>query len=162
MSGKLSERCKIVRQIVETDIGGTNTAGSDNAVQWQSMAGVKRAICIAILSAWDALDDVDTAKLQQASDSAGTGIKDLTTSSSTGDYDTDTPIDALGDWIIFDVKPEDLDVANGFNHVRFYGAETGNTGPDLIAAWWVFEMEDGYAERSGATVAASKLYINAD
>lgn len=162
MSGKLSERLKIVRQFKETDIGGTNTAGGDNAVHWQSMAGVKRALCFVNLAAWDATDDLDTAKLEQATSSAGAGIKDLTTSSATGDYDTDTPIDADGDWIIFDVKPSDLDAANNFDYVRFYGAETGNTGPDLIQCIWVFEMEESYLARSGAAVSGANVYINAD
>jgi len=162
MSSLLSERLKEVRQFKETDIGGTNTAGSDDTVQWQSMIGVKRAWCIVRLSAWDAGDDLDTAKIQQATSSAGAGIKDLTASSATGDYDTDTPIDADGDCIRFDVKPSDLDIANGFNHVRFYGAETGNTGVDLIACHWVFEMEEAYPQRSEAAVSASKVYINAD
>lgn len=162
MNGLLSELAKIVTQFKETDIGGTNTAGDDDAVQWQSMVGVKRALCYVRLSAWNASDDLDMAKLQQASDSAGTGIKDLTTSGATGDYDTDTPIDADGDWLIFDVKPSDLDIANGFNHVRFYGEEDDDTDVDLIACHWVFLMEEAYAERSGAAVAASKLYINAD
>ena len=158
----LSESLKITLPIPLSDIGGTNTAGSDDTVQWQSMVGVKRGLCYVEIGTWDAGDDLDTAKLEQASDSAGTGKKDLTTSGAgaTYDYNASAPIDADGDFIIFDVLPEHLDAANGFTHVRFYGAEGGNTGVDNISCVWVMEMMEQYAQRTATAVAASKLYIS--
>ncbi|MBI3936777.1 MAG: hypothetical protein HY323_07350 [Betaproteobacteria bacterium] len=156
----LSECLAVSLPFTETDIGGTNTAGSDDTVHWTSMVGVERALVYVELGTWDAADDLDTANIEQATSSAGAGKKDLTTSSATGDYDTDTPIDADGDFIVFDIRPEDLDVANNFTHIRFYGAETGNTSADNISCVYVKMMSLMKPEQSGAAVAASKLYIN--
>lgn len=121
----------------EADIGGTNTAGSDDSLHWVSMEDYEHFLCKVELGTWNAADDLDTCKLEQATSSAGAGKKDLTTSSATGNYDTDTPIDADGNWVILECHASDLDVANGFKYVRVYCAETGNTGTDNVSAVYV-------------------------
>lgn len=118
----------------ESDIGGTNTAGSFDTAHWLSMEGYEWVMAKVELGTWNASDDLDTCKLQQASDSVGTGVKDLTTASATGNYDTSTPIDADGNWVILEARAADFDVTNGFKYVRVYCAETGDTGTDNVSA----------------------------
>ena len=98
------------------------------------MNGFDRALVFAELGTWNAADDLDGAKLQPAQDSSGTGVKDLTTSASGGDYDTDAPLDADGNRVIFDIRAEDLDAANGFTHFRVLLTEDDGTGTDNISA----------------------------
>lgn len=159
MTARLSEELAVTMPFTETDIGGTNTAGGDDAVHWASMIGFKRALVYVELGTWNGTDDLDTAKIEQASDSSGTGKKDLTTSASGGDYDTDAPIDADGDFIIFDFRAEDLDVANGFTHFRFYGAEAGNTGVDNISCVYIRESQVARKQLTAAASAGSKVYV---
>jgi hypothetical protein len=162
MTIRLSDEVVVERPFTETDIGGTNTAGSDDALHWTSMVGFSRVLVAVELGTWNATDDLDTAKIQQASDSAGTGIKDLTSSSSTGNYDTDNPLDADGDKLFFNVRAEDLDAANGFTHIRFYGAETGNTGVDNISCVYIKDPVNAHGEINGAPSTGVLKYIDVD
>jgi hypothetical protein len=86
-------------------------------------------------NAWLALISVGTAgtstnaKIEQASDSSGTGVKDLTGAAI-------TEIDGNGESAMIQFKPGDLDTANDFTHVRLsittVGA-TNVTGGALLA-----------------------------
>lgn len=154
---RLSEHCSI--DIMETvDIGGTN---AQNQGGYLPMKNYDRCMVYVELGTWDSSDDLDEFRLQQASDSSGTGVKDLTTDASGGNYDTDNPLDADGDFGIIEVRAEDLDVNNDFNHIRLYVAEGGNTGPDNITG---FVMRYDYAhpqkELQGAAVTGSKVYVD--
>lgn len=60
------------------------------------------------------------AKIQQASDSSGTGVKDLSGSAI-------TQIDGNGESAVIQFKPEDLDTANGFDHFRLSITTVGAT-----------------------------------
>lgn len=132
MNCKLSEDAKIT--ILETaDIGGTNTGAVGNWATYLPMKDFDRVTAVVEVGTWDSSDDLDTCKFQQATDSSGTGVKDLTTSSSGGNYDTDSPVDADGNQVILEARAEDLDVQNGFDYVRVYVAEAGNTGPDNVS-----------------------------
>lgn len=160
---KLSDEIAVSFPFTETDIGGTNSAGSDDTVHWVSMAEFQTLMCVVELGTWNAADDLDTCKLQQATDSSGTGIKDLTTSASGGNYDTDTPVDADGNQVILEVSAEDLDVDNGFNHVRVYLAETGNTGVDNVSAVYVrAAARNKYTNLNAAASAGAIVYVNVD
>ncbi len=136
MWGRLSSQIKVDFPFTEADIGGTNTAGSSDAVQWLDMANYDTFMAIVELGTWNAGDDLDTCKLEQATSSAGAGKKDLTTcgSGATYDYDTDNPVDADGNQVVLECRAEDLDVDNDFHYVRVYCAETGNTGTDNVSA----------------------------
>ena len=161
MTRKLSDEMAVSFPFTESDIGGTNSAGSDDAVHWVSMAAFRNFLCLVEIGTWNAADDLDTCKLEQASDAAGTGKKDLTTSSATGNYDTDAPVDADGDQVILECQADDLDVANGFTHVRVYLAETGNTGVDNASAVYVRTgARDAYSNLLVAPVAGSKVYVS--
>jgi hypothetical protein len=143
--------------LLETaDIGGTNASTA-----WLPMTEFEQVFAYVEIGTWNATDDLDECRLEQATDSAGTGAKDLTTDASGGNYDTDNPVDADGDFVILEAKSEDFDVANGFTHVRLYVAEGGNTGVDNVTG---FLLRYGtYNERkqlNGAAVTGSKVYVH--
>ena len=138
-----------------TDIGGTNAATG-----WVSMAEFERAFGYVEIGTWNATDDLDECRLQQATDADGTGAKDLTTDASAGNYDTDNPVDADGDFVILQAKASDLDSAGGFTHVRLYVAEGGNTGVDNVTAFLVrYGARSKHAQKNGAAVTGSKVYV---
>lgn len=115
--------------IETTDIGGTNVASA-----WLPMADFDRIYAKVEIGTWNGTDDLDECRFEQATDVNGTGAKDLTTDASGGNYDTDAPVDADGNTVVLEAKAEDLDVSGGFNHVRLYLAEGGNTGVDNVTA----------------------------
>jgi hypothetical protein len=143
--------------LIETaDIGGTNASSS-----WVSMAGYERIFAYVEIGTWNATDDLDECRLEQATDSSGTGAKDLTTDASGGNYDTDNPVDADGNFVILQAKVSDMDVAGGFTHVRLYLAEGGNTGVDNVTGFLVrYGAKDKHAEQNGAAVTGEKVYVD--
>ncbi len=158
---RLSEEAKVV-VLPTVDIGGTDTATMDATYWggWQDIKGFDRIYAKVRLGTWNAADDLDTCKLQQATTSVGGSAKDLTTSSATGNYDTDTPIDAAGNTVVLEARAEDLDVDNAFRYVRVYCAETGNTGTDNIEGVLVLDRpNDAYAQREAAAVSGEVVYV---
>lgn len=144
-----------VTLLEQADIGGTNASTA-----WLPMAGFERIFAYVELGTWNATDDLDECRLEQATDVNGTGAKDLTTDASGGNYDTDNPVDADGDFVILEARAEDLDAGGGFNHVRLYVAEGGNTGVDNVSGFVVrYGARDKYDERNGAAVTGSKVYV---
>jgi len=142
--------------LLETaDIGGTNASTA-----WVSMKDVQKVFAYVEIGTWNATDDLDECRLEQAQDASGTGAKDLTTDAAGGNYDTDAPVDADGNFVILEAKAEDLDTENGFTHVRLYVAEGGNTGVDNVTG---FLIRYGHAyqqkELNGAAVAGEKVYV---
>ena len=157
MSMRLSEHA--ATDLLETaDIGGTNAS---NAGSYLSMKDYARCYARVELGTWNGTDDLDGCQLQQASDSSGTGVKDLTTDASGGNYDTDNPIDADGDFVVIEVRGEDLDINNGFEHVRLLVSEAGNSGTDNITG---VLARYGYAypqkELQGAASTGSQVYVD--
>ena len=157
MSGRLSEMATF--DFLETsDIGGTN---AQNSGGWLSMEGYARAMAYVEIGTWDSGDDLDECRIQQASDSSGTSAKDLTSDASGGNYDTDNPVDADGDFVVLEIRGEDMDVDNGFDYIRGYVAEGGNTGVDNVMGVLI---RYGYAypkkELQGAASTGSKVYVN--
>lgn len=142
--------------LLETaDIGGTNAATG-----WVSMADFERIFAYVEIGTWNATDDLDECRLEQATASDGTGAKDLTTDASAGNYDTANPVDADGDFVILEAHVSDMDVANGFKYVRLYVAEGGNTGVDNVTGFLVrYGSRDKKAQKNGAAVTGSKVYV---
>ncbi len=142
--------------LLETaDIGGTNASTS-----WVSMKDFSKIFAYVELGTWNASDDLDECRLEQAQDSGGTGAKDLTTDASGGNYDTAAPIDADGNFVILEAKAEDLDVAGGFTHVRLYVAEGGNTGTDNVTGFLIrYGARYAHEQMNGAAVAGEKVYV---
>lgn len=161
MTRKLSDMIDVSIPFTETDIGGTNSAGSDDTVHWISLEEFQSFMCLVELGTWNAADDLDTCKLEQATDSSGTGKKDLTTSASGGNYDTDAPVDADGDRVILECQADDLDVTNGFKYVRVYLAEAGNTGVDNVSAVYVrANARYAFDDLMETASAGSKVYVS--
>ncbi len=138
------------------DIGGTNAQ-----TDYTSLENFARAVFHVVLGSWNATDDLDEFKIQQATNSSGGSVKDLTTDASGGNYDTDAPLDADGDFAIAEVRDEDLDVDNSFNHIRGYIAEASDTGTDETGSL-VVRYASKYPQRElqGAAVAGSKVYVD--
>lgn len=157
MSMRLSEHAS-TDFLEQADIGGTN---AQNAGGYLSMAHYARCYGRVELGTWNAGDDLDECRFQQASDSSGTGVKDLTTDASGGNYDTDSPIDADGDFVVLEVRGEDFDIDSGFEHIRMYVAEGGNSGTDNVFG---IVARYGYAypqkELQGAASSGSQVYVD--
>jgi len=162
---RMSENCKVYPLINDNDVAGQpflhDIGGTNAETAWVSMADFDRIFAYVQLGTWNATDDLDECRVQQATDSSGAGAKDLTTDASGGDYDTDNPVDAAGDFVILEARAEDLDVDNGFKYVRLYVAEGGNTGVDNACG---FMMLYNYAypqkQLQGAAVTGSKVYVH--
>ena len=139
----------------QADIGGTSATTS-----YVSMEGFNRATAYVELGTWDSSDDLDTCGIKQATDSSGTSAKDLTTSASGGNYDTDNPIDADGNWVIIDIREEDLDTDNGFTHIALTTAEGGNSGTDNVFGMLIrHDAKHKAKQKNGDAVAGSKVYV---
>lgn len=152
MSASLINRINIVPAIIPIDLA----TGANNG-DWVGFAEYNR--CLVVL-----LTDVGTAgedpifNLQQASDNAGTGAKDLLF---TNIYEKEgaTALNAIATFtlvtqtaatsytsatggeneqlICVDVHANDLDVEGGFTHLRLDVADTGGTAGKLGAALYV-------------------------
>jgi hypothetical protein len=105
MSQRLSEHASIDLMDL-ADIGGTN---AQNNGGWLSMKNYSRVLFYVEIGTWDSSDDLDECRLQQASDSSGTGAKDLTSDASGGNYDTDSPIDSDSNFALIEARGEDMD-----------------------------------------------------
>ena len=151
---RLSEDTAIT--VIETaDIGGTSANSG-----YLDMTGYDRVYAYVELGTWNSSDDLDTCKLQQATSSAGANVKDLTTSASGGNYDTDTPVDADGDFVILEARAEDFDVDGGFKFVRLLLEEDDNTGVDNVTAVVVrHSAKHPAAEKNGAASSGSQVYV---
>lgn len=108
-----SARAAVVGAIYP-DAKSANTYTSE----WVSMQKFNTAMAIIMAGDFGILATV-AAKLEQASDSSGTGAKDITGKSITTLLATASPtVDADDKTAIINVKANDLDLANGFSHVR--------------------------------------------
>lgn len=156
MHGMILSHDAAVSLMETADIGGTNASTA-----WVPMAEFERIFAYVEIGTWNATDDLDTCKLEQATDASGTGAKDLTTSGAGLNYDTGNPVDADGDFVILEARAEDLDVDGGFTHVRLYVAETGNTGTDNVTGFLIrYGARFKHAERNGAAATGSKVYVS--
>jgi len=161
MTRKLSDEIVVSLPFTESDIGGTNSAGSSDAVHWVDMASFLSFLCLVEIGTWNSTDDLDTCKLEQATSSAGADKKDLTTSGSGSNYDTANPVDADGDQVYLECQADDLDVDGGFHFVRVYLAETGNSGTDNVSAVYVRSgARDAYSNLPVAAAVGSKVYVS--
>jgi hypothetical protein len=138
------------------DIGGTNAS-----TPWVSMASFEKIYAKVILGTWNASDDLDECRLQQGQGSGGSNPKDLTTDASGGDYDTDNPIDALGNTVVLEALAEDLDVDGGYDHVRLYVAEGGNSGVDNITGVLVrYDARQKHEHLEAAPIVGEVVYVH--
>lgn len=131
-----SENVLVEFPIVTLDIGGTDTAtiegGTAAENHWTSLTKYGHVLYVAKLgggsaAAWNAGDSVLTVTVQQASSATGTGVKTVKAFTI-----ADGTLDAENDTFTVDVDSSELDVANGFTHVRLLVAATDNVGVDEI------------------------------
>lgn len=95
---------------------------------WVSLAAFERATALLSVGAITANGTVD-AKLEQATDSGGTGVKDITGKAITQLTDAGTDDNKQ---VAIEVTAAELDVANEFTHVRL--TVTTATAAALVAA----------------------------
>ena len=156
MSMRLSEHAVFdIQSPSATDVGGTTAATA-----WRSMKNFARMMMYVEIGTWNASDDLDHCRMEAAQDTSGTNSGELTTDASGGNYDTDSPIDADGDFVIIEARAEDLDV-EGLDHaVRGVVGEDGDSGTDDVMAIMV---SYGYAypkKELQGVASASNVYVD--
>jgi hypothetical protein len=158
---RLSE-CAMVVVLPTVSIRNTNSAAAETTywAAWQDMRDFEHIYAkLQVGATFNAADNVTTCKLQQATSAAGAGAKDLTTSASGGDYDTDNPVDAAGNTVVLEARKADLDVTNGFRYVRLYAASTDNTGVDNVEGVLVLHCaNEKYAQKEAAAAVGEVVY----
>lgn len=149
---RLSEHASVT--LLETaDIGGTNATTSD-----VSMKNYGRAMAYVELGTWNGSDDLDECRIEEYD---GSSRQEVTTDASGGNYDTDNPVDADGDFVIIEIEGADLDVDDDFDRIRLYVAEGGNSGVDNVTACLMrYEYLYPQAELQGAAVTGEKVYVD--
>ena len=149
------------------DVGG---AANYATTAWADMAGYDRIFAIVwVDTTFNASDNVDTIKLQQASagtgGAAGTGTKDLTTSGSGTTFNYDSAAGQVlgvtaGNFCIVEARAENLDSTNGFHFVRLYAVASGDTGTDNIKGFLMLHQSDTKkAALQGAATANTAIYV---
>jgi hypothetical protein len=156
MSNRLSEHA--VFDIVSPS--GTDVGGTTASTAWRTLKSAVRVCTYVELGTWDSSDDLDQCRLEAAQDTSGTGSGELTTDASGGNYDTDNPVDADGDFVIMEARAEQLDVEGADVTVRSTVGEDGNTGvDDVMASQVVYGSAYPQKELQGAATTGSKVYV---
>jgi hypothetical protein len=95
---------------------------------WVSLANADAILAVLMTGVMGASGTID-AKLQQASDGSGTGAKDISGKAITQLVKASND----NDQVMINCRSDELDVANGFTHVRL--SITVGTAASLIAAY---------------------------
>lgn len=111
MSDRLSEES--IWSVVEP--GSTRAATIDignatNNSAYVSMQNFSRCILQVELGTFNSSDELDEVRLEQADTLSGGNVKDLTTDAAGGNYDTGNKIGSDGDFVVIEVRGEDLDL----------------------------------------------------
>lgn len=109
MAGKPSEKVAVIATI-DPDALTAATHTSD----WASAVNYSEMLAIIMVGTLGTSATVN-AKLEQATDSSGTGAKDISGTSITALTDAGSDDDKQA---LINIKASQLDVAGGFNHVR--------------------------------------------
>jgi hypothetical protein len=96
--------------VVDPDATAASTVTSD----WCDMGKFKKAMAIILAGALGSSATLN-AKIEQATDSSGTGAKDITGKAITALTDAGSDSDKQA---VINVDASELDVANGFDHIR--------------------------------------------
>lgn len=164
MSMRLSEHELLSPLDLDNAVGGEpflHDIGATNAqTGWEDTKNYSRARAYVELGTWNASDDLDESKIQSGTTSSGGTTAEVTTDASGGNYDTDNPIDADGDFIITEIRMEQMAVDSSARWIRYYVAEGGNSGTDYACG---FLSLYGYAyprkELQGAASTGSQVYV---
>lgn len=127
----LGEHVAVSVPFAALDIGATNTAaaagGTAAANHWVSLQKHGKLTAVLEIGTQTAGDSLLTITVQQATDSAGAGLKTLKAFTL-----ADGAMDATGDRCVIEVDASKLDVANGFEFARVLVAQTDNTNVDSL------------------------------
>lgn len=153
MAYRLSEDAMFTL-IETTDVGGTTAATG-----WVSMENFDRAMAYVEIGTWDATDDLDHCRIEAATTSAGASSSEVTTDAAAGDYDTNNPVDADGDFVIIEIRSQDLPAGKPW--IRLVVGEDGNTGVDNVTALLIrYAAHYKRKELNGAAATGSKVYVD--
>jgi hypothetical protein len=150
MQGELLEQANIVSAFVPVD-----TQDGANNGDWVSMKNYNRALVVLFKDAGVAGDD-PVFTLRQATDNSGTSAKalnftrvrtkvgtqtgigqfTLNTQSAANTY-TDTDSAEAEAIMAVEVKAEDLDTDNGFDHIQLQIPDTGSAGAQLGCGFYI-------------------------
>ena len=141
---------------------GTDVGGTTATTAWRDMKNFSRVMAYVELGTWNGSDDLDQCRLEAAQDTSGTNSGELTSDSSTGNYENATnPIDADGDFVIIEARAEDLDVEGGDVAIRTVVGEDGNSGvDDVMAVQVAYGSAYPQKELQGAATTGSKVYVD--
>ena len=171
MSERLSEHSiwSVVEDPTTSRAETIDIGAQTNNSAYVSMQNFSRCILQVELGTYNSTDELDQCQLQQADTSSGGNVKDLTTSSSGGNYDTANKIGSDGDFVVVEVRGEDLalDVTatSGtgslpFFFVRALVTEDSDTGQDDCFAQLI--RYGGYYMRKELQGAASSTQVYVD
>ncbi len=138
MSSLPSERAAVLATI--NPIDAQTTARTSN---WTSLKQFDRAM--AIVLAGNITGTID-AKLQQATDSSGTGAKDIANKAVNTFAATDDNEQA-----VINVRGSELDLDNGFDHIALVVTPTGGTANVISGILLGFDPRFGPASDNDAT-----------
>lgn len=156
MSMRLTEHA-----VFDIDGSGSDVGGTTISTAYRSMEDFARVMAYIELGTWNATDDLDHGRLEAAQDTSGTGLGELTSDAAAGNYDTDNPLDADGDFLIIEARAEDLDVEGSDVAVRATAGEDGNSGVDNVTVVLVtYGSSYPQKELQGAPVTGSKVYAD--
>jgi hypothetical protein len=140
---------------------GTDVGGTTASTAYRSFASFSRVDAYVELGTWNGSDDLDHCRLEAAQDTSGTGAGELTSDASGGNYDTDSPIDADGDFVVLSARSEDLDVEGADDAIRTTVGEDGNSGVDDVMAVQVsYGSAYPQKELQGAASSGEKVYVD--
>lgn len=132
------------RATVAAVLNPVSQAAATVTTGWVSMATYDAVLALLQVGALGASGTVD-AKLQQASDSGGTGAKDITGKAITQLTKAGTDDNKQ---VAINCRSDELDVAGGFTHVRL--SVTVGTAASLISAV-ILGMDARYQPATAAT-----------
>lgn len=143
--------------------GNINVRNTNVQTAWVDMRDFEQIFAFVECDAatWNGADGVTTLKLQQATSSAGAGVKDLTTSGAGSNYNTSNDtLTASGSIAILEARAENMDMNGGFRYVRLYAASTGNTAADQLFGFMeISRAGHKKAKQQGAYSAAVQVYV---
>ncbi len=102
------------RAAIAGSIDPDNASAGTYTTAWVSMATFRSVMAIVAVGVMTSSGTLD-AKLQQATDSSGTGAKDVTDKDITQLTQAGTDSDKQ---VVINCRASELDIANGFDHVR--------------------------------------------
>lgn len=148
MTGLASENVAVVG-VIDPDV----TVASTVTTAWVAARDFHEFLAIVFAGTLGSSATLD-AKLEQASNSTGTGVKDITGKAITQLTQAGTDSDKQA---LINVKPEELDVANDFTHIRLsitVATATSDAGGVLLG------VSPRYAPAQNADAASVDEIVN--